>query len=88
MKGRGKKHLHKTPAEFAEAAETRDFWWWQDHQERCERKNKQDSERIMPAHPKPKRQSVGHKYPYHGEYHESETAYRRRLKKWQARFEK
>ena len=62
MKGRGKKHLHVTPAEFARAAEARDFRWWQDHKELCERKNKRDSERIMPAHPKPKCQSVGHKF--------------------------
>ncbi|MDO4751762.1 MAG: hypothetical protein Q4A24_06605 [Akkermansia sp.] len=94
MKGRGKKHLHETPAEFAEAAEVRAFresrkshaesWReWEREQRREQIRNMK-----MPSHPKPRRQSLGHKYPYHGEIHESEAAYRRRLKKWQARFEK
>ena len=77
MKGRGKKHLHETPAEFAEAAEARNFRWWQDHQERFESKNKRDCERIMPAHPRPIR-GIGDNY-------ETEEQYARRLNKWRKR---
>lgn len=60
MKGRGKKHLHETPAEFAEAAEARAFresrkshaesWReWEREQRREQIRNMQ-----MPSHPKPK----------------------------------
>ncbi len=94
MKGRKKKQLHQTPAEFARAAEVRAFresrrqgaidWAeWEREQRREQIRNMQ-----MPSHPKPKPQRLKHKYPYHGDIHESEAAYRRRLKKWQARFEK
>ncbi len=94
MKGRGKKHLHETPAEFAVAAEVRAAiearkgpHAWRDEWER-EQRREQIRNMKMPSHPKPRRQSLGHKYPYHGEIHESEAAYQRRLKKWKARFEK
>ena len=80
MKRRGKKHLHETPAEFAEAAEARDSWYWQDYQQRFERKKKRDSERIMPAHPRPIR-GIGDNY-------ETEEQYARRLNKWRKRLGK
>ncbi|MDO5464748.1 MAG: hypothetical protein Q4F40_07420 [Akkermansia sp.] len=80
MKRRGKKHLHETPAEFAEAEEVRNFRWWQDHQERFESKNKRDSERIMPSHPRPVRGR--------GDNYETDAQYARRLNKWRKRLGK
>ena len=80
MKGRKKKQLHQTPAEFTEASVARDFRWWQDHQERFERKNKRDSERIMPAHPRPVRGR--------GDNYETDAQYARRLDKWRKRIGK
>ena len=37
MKGRNKKQPHIPPAGFAAAAEARDSWTWQEHQERFAR---------------------------------------------------
>ena len=94
MKGLKKKQLHQTPAEFARAAEVRAAiearkgpHAWRDEWER-EQRRELIRNMQMPSHPKPKPQRLKHKYPYHGDIHESEAAYRRRLKKWQARFEK
>ena len=98
MKGRGKKHLHETPAEFAEAYDRKRFInringhsedaiLYETEQEVSYRR-KEVRNMKMPAHPKPKPQRLKHKYPYHDDIHESEAAYQRRLKKWKARFEK
>ena len=60
MKGRGKKHLHETPAEFTEAAEARAAiearrgpHAWRDEWER-EQRREQIRNMQMPSHPKPK----------------------------------
>ena len=85
MKGRGKKRLHETPAEFAEAAEARAFresrrqgaidW---DEWER-EQRREQIRNMKMPSHPKPngKRRLL-----YHAQGHpvyEDVAEYRKRI---------
>ena len=93
MKGRGKKRLHETPAEFAEAAEVRafresrrqgDIDWdeWEREQRREQIRNMK-----MPVHRPPSPKIVGRAMATERLY-ESETAYRKRLAKWYKRYGK
>lgn len=93
MKGRGKKHLHETPAEFAEAAEVRAAiearkgpHTWRDEWER-EQRREQIRNMKMPAHRPPSPKIVGRAMATERLY-ESETAYRKRLAKWYKRYGK
>lgn len=93
MKGRGKKHLHETPAEFAVAAEVRAFresrkshaesWReWEREQRREQIRNMK-----MPAHRPPSPKIIGGAMATEV-FYESETAYRKRLAKWYKRYGK
>ena len=90
MKGRGKKHLHETPAEFAEAYDRKRFInringlsedaiLYETEQEVSYRR-KELRNMKMPSHPRPIR-GIGDNY-------ETEEQYARRLNKWRKRLGK
>ena len=97
MKGRGKKHLHETPAEFAEAYDRKRFInringhsedaiLYETEQEVSYRR-KELRNMKMPAHRPPSPKIVGRAMATERLY-ESETAYRKRLAKWYKRYGK
>ena len=93
MKGRGRKHLHETPAEFAVAAQVRaaiearrgnsiDWDEWEREQRREQIRNMK-----MPAHRPPSPHIIGGAMATEV-FYESETSYRKRLAKWYKRYGK
>lgn len=90
MKGRGKKHLHETPAEFAEAYDRKryinringlseDAILYETEQEVSYRR-KEIRNMKMPSHPRPVRGR--------GDNYETDAQYARRLNKWRKRLGK
>ena len=90
MKGRGKKHLHETPAEFAEAYDRKRFInringhsedaiLYETEQEVSYRR-KELRNMKMPSHPRPVRGR--------GDNYETDAQYARRLDKWRKRIGK
>ena len=90
MKGRGKKHLHETPAEFAEAYDRKryinringlseDAILYETEQEVSYRR-KEIRNMKMPSHPRPVRGR--------GDNYETDAQYARRLDKWRKRLGK
>ena len=90
MKGRGKKHLHETPAEFAEAYDRKRFInringhsedaiLYETEQEVSYRR-KEIRNMKMPSHPRPVRGR--------GDNYETDAQYARRLDKWRKRIGK
>ena len=93
MKGRGKKHLHQTPAEFAVAAQVRAAiearkspHAWRHEWER-EQRREQIRNMKMPAHSPPSPNIIGGAMATEV-FYESETSYRKRLAKWYKRYRK